>query len=176
VTSHDSQAAGELVAAVSEDKALPEITLLARQGNEVAAQQLCADWRAIGIPSRVQVCSWADFLTTWSNASGPKVGVTTWFADYPDPDSFLRFCVELYLPDWRHDRYRTLVEHATRSTDPADRLVTYEEAERILADEAVIVPLMYESEHLLLKPWVTEYPSVPVKYPGFWKDVLVGPR
>jgi ABC-type oligopeptide transport system substrate-binding subunit/transcriptional regulator with XRE-family HTH domain len=176
VTSHDPQTAGELVAAVSAEKALPEIAVLARQGNEVAAQQLCADWRAIGIPGRVQTCSWTDFLTTWSNASGPKVGVTTWFADYPDPDSFLRFCVELYLPDWRHDRYRMLVEHATRSTDPADRLVTYEEAERILAEEAAIVPLMYESEHLLLKPWVTEYPSVPVKYPGFWKDVVVGPR
>jgi peptide/nickel transport system substrate-binding protein len=176
VASHDPQMAGELVAAVSEEKALPEITVLVRQGNEVAAQQLCTDWRAIGIPSRVQTCSWTDFITTWSNTSGPKVGVSTWFADYPDPDSFLRFCVELYLPDWRHERYRTLVQHATRSTDPADRLVTYEEVERILAEEAAIVPLMYESEHLLLKPWVTEYPSAPVKYPGFWKDVVIGPR
>lgn len=69
-----------------------------------------------------------------------------------------------------------MLDRAGRATDPAVRSTAYQEAEQILAAEAVIVPLAYEPEHLMLKPWVVHYPSIPVKYPGFWKDVVVGPR
>jgi ABC-type oligopeptide transport system substrate-binding subunit len=52
----------------------------------------------------------------------------------------------------------------------------YQQADRILMSEAVIVPLFYEQTHLLLKPWVKRFPTVAIKSPGFWKDVVIEPH
>jgi ABC-type oligopeptide transport system substrate-binding subunit len=38
------------------------------------------------------------------------------------------------------------------------RIKLYRQADRILIEEAVIVPLMYGQRHLLVKPWVRKYP------------------
>lgn len=27
--------------------------------------------------------------------------------------------------------------------------------------------------HHMIKPWVKRYPTIQVKYPGFWKDVVL---
>jgi len=40
----------------------------------------------------------------------------------------------------------------------------------------VLVPLVYQAEYLMLKPWVTRFPTVPFFYPGFLKDVVIGPQ
>jgi ABC-type oligopeptide transport system substrate-binding subunit len=117
-----------------------------------------------------------DIVAVWAGTPEPKVAMGGWIADYPDPDTFLRVCVEFDLPDWRHAPYHSLLEQAARATDPAVRLARYGDAERVLAGEAIVVPLLYESEHLMLKPWVSSYPTIPVKSPGFWEDVVIGPR
>jgi ABC-type oligopeptide transport system substrate-binding subunit/transcriptional regulator with XRE-family HTH domain len=171
---YDPARAAELVAEVARDRPLAEVTVLTVPSLELGARLLCEGWRAIGIPVRAQRCSTADFYTEWTNFPGPKAALGGWVADYPDPDTFLRVCVDLNLPGWRDDRYRTLLERAARTTDPVARLAAYEEAERILADDAHVVPLFYEPEHLMLKPWVSSHPSIPVKYPGFWKDIVIG--
>lgn len=135
----------------------------------------CRD--AIGVRTEVVVAgASADWVELWDRTEPPRAAVGGWVADYPDPDTFLRVCVELDLPDWKHDRYRALLDRAARGTDPAVRSAAYEEAERTLAEEAVVVPIAYEPEHLMLKPWVAHYPTIPVKYPGFWKDVMIGSR
>jgi ABC-type oligopeptide transport system substrate-binding subunit/transcriptional regulator with XRE-family HTH domain len=173
---YDPQRAADLVAAVARDSALAEVTLFTLAATEPGARQLCEGWQAVGVPARVQTVSAAEFMTAWTDIPGPKAALGGWVADYPDPDTFLRVCVELDKPDWRHDRYPAVLEQAALATDPAARLARYQEAERILADEAIFVPLLYVPEHLMLKPWVSSYPSIPVKYPGFWKDVIIGPR
>jgi ABC-type oligopeptide transport system substrate-binding subunit/transcriptional regulator with XRE-family HTH domain len=173
---YDPARAAALVAEVARGGALAEVPVFAQPAHEPVVRQLCEAWRAIGVPVHVQTFTGSDFFTEWTETPAPKAALGGWVADYPDPDTFLRVCVELDLPDWRHDRYRTLLERAARTTDPVGRLATYEEAERILAEEAIIVPLFYEPEHLLLKPWVSSHPSIPVKYPGFWQDTVIGPR
>lgn len=174
---HDAAAAARLVTEATGDGEVPEVTVLTSARSEPIARRLQADWSATGLPVRIEVLeSSTDPFGRWTQIDGPRVGVGGWVADYPDPDTFLRVNVELDLPEWRHGRYSALLDRAARATDPADRDAAYREAERILAAEAVVVPLAYEPEHLMLKPWIVHYPSVPVKYPGFWKDVVVGPR
>jgi hypothetical protein len=43
-------------------------------------------------------------------------------------------------------------------------------------EEAVIIPLVYSRELAMLQPWVKNYKSVAVKYPGFWKYVVIDPH
>jgi ABC-type oligopeptide transport system substrate-binding subunit len=57
----------------------------------------------------------------------------------------------------------------------AARLELYQAAEHVLADEAVLVPIVYWGEHLMIKPWVAKFPSLPGVHPGL-KDVTIGPR
>ena len=48
----------------------------------------------------------------------------------------------------------------------------YQEADRILVEEAPILPLTYDRHHLLVKPWVTRYPT-PAMLMWCWKDVVI---
>lgn len=61
----------------------------------------------------------------------------------------------------------------TRTTDPAERLAKYQQAERVLAQEHIIVPLVYLPDRFMIKPWVLRYPTVPFFYNGFWQDVVI---
>jgi len=71
-----------------------------------------------------------------------------------------------------NDEYAELVEAAGRSTDQRARLALYERADRLLMQEAAVMPLVYGRIDLLLKPWVRQFPISPVRF-WFWKDVVM---
>ena len=50
----------------------------------------------------------------------------------------------------------------------------YRQADRILMEEAPLVPLSYPQYPLLVKPWVKGYP-VSTSY-CCWKDVIIEPH
>ena len=173
--SHDADRAAQRIADVVGGNFT--LTIIAPEFAEPLVRQLADQWRTVGLSVEIQLfAKLSDQDTTWSNTDGPKVGVMGWIADYPDPDTFLRVAVGEHLPHWRHDRYSSVLAKAARSLSPSGRLELYREAEQILADEAVLVPLVYQAEHLMLKPWVTKFPTVPFPYTGFLKDVVIGPQ
>jgi oligopeptide transport system substrate-binding protein len=98
-----------------------------------------------------------------------------WTADYPDPDSFLRVGLAERWTRWQHEGYARLVEQARRSADQRARMDLYRQADRILIDEAALIPLIYARNHLLVKPWVKKYPTSSIK-DWFWKDVVIEPH
>lgn len=69
-----------------------------------------------------------------------------WTADYNDPSAMLTLfmstanAVNTY---WKSDKYDELVRNAIKATDSKEALKNYEEAEQILADETVIIPLTH---------------------------------
>ncbi len=98
-----------------------------------------------------------------------------WKADYPDPDNFLRASTFRQETRWSNDTYDRLVEQARRLTNQAERLNLYRQADQILVEEAVIIPYLYLQRHLLIKPWVSRYPTSPLTA-SFWKDVVIEPH
>jgi ABC-type oligopeptide transport system substrate-binding subunit/class 3 adenylate cyclase len=107
--------------------------------------------------------------------AGPWMYFTGWTADYPDPDNFLRVGLAERWTRWRHDGYAGLVEQARRSADQRARLDLYRQADRILIEEAVIMPLTYPRSHRLLKPWVKKLQTSPIR-DWFWRDVIIEPH
>ena len=105
----------------------------------------------------------------------PHMFGTGWYADCPDPDSFLRANPILRYTGWRSAAYDELVERARRSTDQADRMKLYAQADRILIEEAVVLPGTYGRNHLLVKPWVSRYPTSAMATLS-WKDVVLEPH
>ena len=155
----------------------PRFAVVGMDFLEPLVQELVHDWGDVGLPIDVRLCrTFNDLELEWSRTGGPRIGVVGWVADYPDPDTFLRIAVEHFLPQWGSDRYALLIDKATRSSDPRQRLELYRQAEQLLSEEAVLVPLVYQPEHLMLKPWVTRFPTVRFLYRGFWKDVMIGPQ
>ena len=109
-------------------------------------------------------------------ASPPPIMVAGWVMDYPDPDNCLRIGVQAWGTKLRLDAaYLQLVEEAGMSTRPEQRMAMYQEADRMLVDQAAVMPLVYFRQHMLIKPWVKRYPASPVRF-DFWKDVIIEPH
>ncbi len=104
-----------------------------------------------------------------------------WVADYPDPDSMLRLLVTYGLGQtgWHNAHYDELVERAARTSDRAQRLAMYREADRILVmEDVLIVPLGYGGVMdwpNLRKPWLKNFRSNALGYFSH-KDVIIEPH
>ena len=51
----------------------------------------------------------------------------------------------------------------------------YQQADRMIVEAAVVLPLIYSRRHKLLKPWVKRYPASALE-DWFWKDVILEPH
>jgi len=86
-----------------------------------------------------------------------------WWADYPDPDDYLRV-VRWLPPGWQHEAYDRLVEGARRAIDQEERIRMYQQADRTLIEETPVLPLAYLRFHTLVKPWVRKYLTSPLRW------------
>jgi oligopeptide transport system substrate-binding protein len=105
----------------------------------------------------------------------PSMSLVRWVADYPDPDNFLRVGLDMWLRGWGNETYAKFVEEASRSMVQEERMDLYKRADKILVEEAAIMPLNYVRQHLLIKPWVKKHPTS-ATMGWFWKDVIIEPH
>jgi oligopeptide transport system substrate-binding protein len=135
-------------------------------------ESLQAQWlENLGVEIAWKKMEWGRY---WRSRALP-ITLAGWTVDYPDPDSFLRASPIRRYIQWRNAAYDRLVEEARRVTDQEERMKLYGQADRILVREAAIVPLTYLRAHLLVKPWVSKYPT-PATGRRFWKDVIIEPH
>jgi oligopeptide transport system substrate-binding protein len=148
-----------------------DLTTWAWPGNEAICAFLQAQWREnLGVQ------------TTWESLGEDKIWekwtrepphIFPWYpgAAYPDPSSVLRKPFYPQRTHWRDKAYERLIEQAATSTDQEKRLQLYRQADRLLIEEAVCIPLFYFRSHLLVKPWVRQVPIWGIRM--FWKDVII---
>ena len=106
---------------------------------------------------------------TWVDRGAPispldcHVWLSTWLADYPDPDGFFRGLMT--------DRQDGLLENAkltevlaeaAASRDRDERLRLYSEVDHSLVEQSLLVPVAYSRAVLLTRPWVH----------GLWANAL----
>jgi ABC-type oligopeptide transport system substrate-binding subunit len=85
-------------------------------------------------------------------------------------------CPARHCTGWQNAAYEELVEEAKRVTDQATRMRLYNQADKILVEEAAIIPLAYGQRYFLVKPWVKKYPMSPGIKSVSWKDVIIEPH
>ena len=68
-----------------------------------------------------------------------------------------------------------MLEAARRIPDQAERVKFYQAADRLLIEEAAILPLFHARNHILVKPWVKRYPISPL-HAAYWKYVIIEPH
>jgi oligopeptide transport system substrate-binding protein len=75
-------------------------------------EHLAAHWETIlGIQVSVESLDYAEFADRLERAP-PNLWTWGWSADYPDPDSYLRYANWLGHGGWQNERYETLVEES----------------------------------------------------------------
>ena len=159
----------ELVAALQE-------CLAAQQpGNGPLLAYLEAAWlENLGVRVTWARLPWAALIDRLYHPPPPQVWPMGWMADYVDPDSFLRVAQCRKNTRWLNEEYEELIETARRVLDPERRMEMYRQADRILVEEAPIVPLTYRRAHYLVKPWV-RFPPMG-HYLWLWKDFIIEPH
>ena len=151
-------------------------SLTTRGGSWMAmGEYLQKQWQEnLGVEIAWGKAGWALFLDMLDKEP-PHMFFHGWGADYPDPDSFLRLSPLLRHTRWHNEVYGRLVEEARGTMDQVERVKMYKQADKILVEEAAIMPLAYMRWHLLLKPWVRKFPTSAIKR-WFWKDVVIEPH
>jgi oligopeptide transport system substrate-binding protein len=156
-------------------RGFPVADWLCGSGGEPYAEYMSMQWyQNLGIKVRCEILEYPSFIRQLDQQPPHMFGLA-WVADYPDPDSFLRAEPIRRYTGWRSPTYDRLLEKARRSTDQAERMKLYAQAERILIEEAVLLPGSYPRTQLLVKPWVSRYPTSAVGK-VFWKDVVIEPH
>jgi ABC-type oligopeptide transport system substrate-binding subunit/DNA-binding SARP family transcriptional activator len=157
-------------------RGFPPIECLARDdpGHDRLCEYLQAQWReSLGVEITWEQIAWGSFPGRMSSDM-PHMWMVGYWADYPDPDDYLRV-VWWLPPGWRNQIYERLVEDARRAMDQEERMTLYQQADRILVEEAPVLPLCYARIHMLVKPWVRRYRTSPLRW-WYWKDVILEPH
>ncbi len=92
-----------------------------------------------------------------------------WIMDYPDPQDIIDLLFysksRKNESHYENPAFDSLVEQARVEQDVTKRLQTYQDAEKILVNDAVWVPLYFGQDHFVVKPYVKGYTSVPIVVP-----------
>ncbi|MFC2037993.1 ABC transporter substrate-binding protein, partial [Chloroflexota bacterium] len=156
-------------------RGFPAAEWLSVFGAEPYAEYMPMQWyQNLGVKVRWEILEYASCIRRLHQQPPHMFGLG-WVADYTDPDSFLRANPIRRYTGWQNPTYDGLVERARRSTDQAERMKLYAQADRILIEEAVLLPGSYPRNQLLVKPWVSRYPTSAMGK-LFWKDVVIEPH
>jgi ABC-type oligopeptide transport system substrate-binding subunit/DNA-binding SARP family transcriptional activator len=155
----------------------PEVTFLVPPSPSVqqAVEQLKAQWEEkLGVNIAVHASDWTTYFDRFHEEQ-EHLFFDSCIARYPDPDHCLRQLSSGQGAAWQNEEYAQLLERARQAMNQDTRITLYRQADRILIEEAPIIPIGYGRQHLLVKPWVSQIPTSAIKY-LFWKDVVIEPH
>jgi len=127
----------EIVSAIKSSFATAELNLIKRF------------WTYIGIPVKIKfITNWEEF-ENYLRSDAVQIYRYAWFADIPDPDSFL---YPLFASDspvnfmrFKDSQVDTMLLAARGIVDPVKRAEMYREIEALVLKSSPIIPLLYLS-------------------------------
>jgi oligopeptide transport system substrate-binding protein len=127
-----------------------------------AVQQMWKD--NLGVEVQLVNQEWAVYKVTRKDGA-ENIYRSSWVQDYPDANNFLKevFAGGAYseVVDWDSEEFNALCAEAAGTADAAERMALYAQAEQILIEqEAVIAPLAWYSDFVIVRPEVTAYVSL----------------
>jgi ABC-type oligopeptide transport system substrate-binding subunit len=92
-----------------------------------------------------------------------------WCADYPDPENFLDLLFHsgsaFNLVGYENPEIDAMLEEARGMHNPAERLERYQQIERLLLQDAALLPLSHIVDFMLVKPHISGYQLMPAGIP-----------
>lgn len=155
--------AKELLAAAGfkDGKGLPEITLLTVPIYSELASYIVREWQELGVPVKVDVVQ-KSLLLEQTAQSQALFFRGSWIADYPDAENYLSvFYGKNPAPPnytrYRNPAYDKLYEQALTETNDRVRFELYQEMDRMILQDAPVIPLWYDEVIHLVQPFVQNF-------------------
>ncbi|TWI86504.1 peptide/nickel transport system substrate-binding protein [Chitinophaga japonensis] len=158
--SYDPSLARQLLAEAGfpQGRGLPELRLLTIPMYADLANYIANQVQEIGVRIQVEVVQKSLLLEqTAKSAAGFFRG--TWIADYPDAESYLAFFYGKNPAPPNYTRYANpaydrLYEQALQETNDSLRYEMYQAMDRMIVEDAPVVPVFYDEAVHFLQPWV----------------------
>jgi oligopeptide transport system substrate-binding protein len=150
----------------------PDVDFWTDEDHGTTYRYLESQWRDnLGLEIEAREADLEGFLILLESAP-PQLFVYTWFADYPDPDNYLRVCRAIHWTRCQDGELLGLIEGAAQVADQGERIKLYSRADRVLTEQAILFPFAYLRTHLLVKPWIRHLPTSAIKW-WYWQDVVI---
>ena len=172
--SFDPDEARRLLAASKYGSAenLPEIVLTEVGGGaegRIDTQAFIQQWREeLGIEVRIEQTDFATILARQDEGSLQMFNAG-WIMDYPDPEDILdlKFHSESALNDVNYSNagVDAILEEARIEQDAGRRLELYQEAERLIIEDAAWLPLYFSQSHVVINADVEGWFEPPMVIP-----------
>jgi len=142
---------------------MPPIKLLTHPVYTDLAAFIANELERTGIPVQVETVRKSLLLEMTANGSAAFF-LGSWIADYPDPENFLAVFYGKNPAPPNYTRFRSadfdrLYETALRENNDSIRNGIYREMDRIIVEEAPVVPLWYDMVIHLEQTHVTGFPA-----------------
>lgn len=127
-------------------------------------------WKQLGLDVQLQAVDTAALLREQRRGTFQMLS-EGWIADYPDPGNFIE---KLFSSDspLNYTKYRNadvdrLIQQAASEPDERKRADLYTQAEQLIVNDAVTIPMYWPVEHTLIKSCVVNYPALPLAIPKY---------
>jgi oligopeptide transport system substrate-binding protein len=141
-------------------KGLPPVTILfsTSELHKAIAEGLQEMWKKnLGVTVELTNQESKVFLAT-RTAGAFQLARASWIGDYADPMTFMDvFKDPANDAKYNNPAYNKLVEEAQNTNDQSSRFTAMHQAEKILMDDAVIIPIYYTTQPYVAKPYVKGY-------------------
>ena len=179
---YDPEKARELLRAAGyPDGFTTELMITAQSGIDTKiGQAVQQDLAAVGITVEIRPVTGPTRIEATGRRGTVPFSTFGWYQDYPDPSNFLDVLLngdritEVHSTNvafYDNERVNMLLNEASASTDQVHRLALYQEAERLIVNDAPWVFLYYPQMYLLRQPWLKGLklnPVWPIRYEMMW--------
>jgi ABC-type transport system substrate-binding protein len=152
---------------------LPPVTLQVGTGPGNVQDAIAASYQTnLNLNITVQEVPWLEFLANLNRTDTPyQMFYLGWVADYPDPQNFLEVLFHSKSTqnygNYSNSKVDSLLNEALGIPDVQERLILYRQVEQLILHDAAWVPIYFEVENWLVKPYVKDFKIPPIKVPKF---------
>ncbi|BDG62149.1 peptide ABC transporter substrate-binding protein [Caldinitratiruptor microaerophilus] len=156
---NDVETAKKLLAEAGypDGKGFPKLTILynTSESHKAIAEAIQEMWKKnLGIEVNLTNQEWQVYLDTRTKL-GYDIARAGWIGDYVDPMTFIDMFTSTSGNNdtgWKNPQFDDLVKRAKATGDQATRMQLMHEAEKLLMDQAVVMPIYFYVEVDLQKP------------------------
>ncbi|MDE9460731.1 peptide ABC transporter substrate-binding protein [Xenorhabdus bovienii] len=131
------------------------------ENNQRIAIAISSEWKKkLGVEVKLVNQEWKTYVDN-RNIGNFDVVRASWTGDYNEPSSFLSLLTSTHsgnLAKFHNSAYDTLLKEASQETDEMARNRDYNQAEKIITEQAPIAPIYQYTNGRLIKSWLKGYP------------------
>ncbi len=135
------------------------------------AEAFASELSQIGINVNLQTKDWGAYLDDRNTAPGFQSFMLGWTGDYGDPDNFLYAHfgpgATQDLGDYENPELFSLLNQARTASEPSEREALYKEADELIFEEALRIPIVHSQPLLAQRTSVTGWTPSPLGSEAF---------